>query len=59
MGADIVEGNVTYKTLLVDKIIALNEGDIIYVTVEKRDSANDGHIILRTGMYSFLEVEEI
>lgn len=59
MGADIVEGNVTYKTLLVDKIIALNEGDIIYVTVEKRDSANDGYIILRTGMYSFLEVEEI
>ena len=55
MGANIVEGNVTYKTLLVDKIIALNE----YVTVEKRDSANDGHIILRTGMYSFLEVEEI
>lgn len=40
-------------------MVSVEKDDRIFVTLEKSDSANDGHIQLRTGMYSKLEIEEI
>lgn len=39
--------------------IPLDPDDRIYLTLAQTNQTNDGHIQLRTGMYSKLEIEEI
>lgn len=40
-------------------MVPVEKDDRVFLTLEKADATNDGHIQLRTGMYSKLEIEEI
>jgi len=59
MLADIIDGNVPLKVLKGSMAIPLDPDDRIYLTLAQTNQTNDGHIQLRTGMYSRLEIEEI